>query len=264
MHLHIHSGDCAAQILENSGLGEPCAVWGDVLHIGALDWRWPDEVRYEVRAQVLSDTQYKNADVIAHLRKQDATVDTASQYDEVTIWVDACLYDQLILCFILNRIYERTPNLNLLCMSETPDHLKFSGYGELTQKQMLSLIPYRRPVTREQFVAACLAWHTVASPERSPQRLRAIANETDALPFLPAALERFAEEFSDAGGLNRTDRQILGILRDSPLSRIKLFAASNALEEFPFMGDATFFDRVDNLVKNGLVRVDGDIYSCPL
>jgi len=246
-HLHIHSGDCAANVFKASGLGEPCAVWMDVLHIGALHWRWPDALRRAVRAQVLAGGPHTLSTVKKMLRKQDAMLETAPGCASVTLWVDACLYDQLILCFLIDRLYEKVRDLKLVCVA-SPD---FTGYGELAPAQLAALLPRRRRVTRAQFNAARLAWRNVATPERSPERLRAIAPQTAALPHLPAALERMAGELPDAGGLTLTDRRILACLDRAP-SSAALFRAVQALEPIPFMGDGTFFDRVEQLTqKNG-------------
>ncbi len=260
-HIHIHSGDSAANTLAAAGLTESSIVWTDVLHIGALDWRWPDNLRHAVRAHALRGAPYSNEAIIAHLRKQDAAVEAVDPVAGATLWIDPCLYDQLILCFLLDRLYERVPSLQLLCVAEFPGIPRFCGYGQLTPPQMLSLLPLRRPVTREQVLAARLAWRAAATPERSPQHLRAIASQTAALPFLPAALERFADEFADADGLSRTDRQILALLKLSPLSRSQLFRAASDLEPFPFMGDDTFFDCANRLVQRGLLRLHADSYS---
>ncbi|MCL1888637.1 MAG: hypothetical protein FWF96_07195, partial [Kiritimatiellaeota bacterium] len=238
MALHIHSGDIAANLLASAGCGDPQTVWSDVLHVGALDWRWPDELRHRVRAHALHDRDnapWTLDGIEKHLREQDGRVDAAPQHDAVILWMDVCLYDQLILCFLLDRLYG-LPNLWLVCLGEVPGGPRFHGYGELAPAQMLSLLPLRQPVTAGQFAAARLAWRNVADPKRSPERLRALAPQTAALPFLPAALERMADELCDANGLTRTDRNILA-LRGTVSSRAELFRAAQALEPAPFMGD---------------------------
>lgn len=255
-HLHIHSGECAASILTAAGTGEPNVVWADVLHIGALDWRWPDALRRAVRAQALCDCddggEKLNADGVAeHLRKQDAAIDAAPDYERVTIWVDVCLYDQLILCFLLDRLGERVrlggrvADLGVVCVGEVLGVPGFTGYGELNAEQMLALLPQRKNVTLKMLDAAKRAWRAAASPERSPEHLRAVAKKCGALEFLPAALERFADEFADADGLNRTDRNIREVRRCGAVTRTEIFRAANALEPVPFMGDATLFARLE-------------------
>ena len=244
-HLHIHSGDSAANTLKNAGFAEPCVVWADVLHVGALDWRWSDELRRAVRAHSLSGPDLSVATVTEYLRKQDVAIDAAPDYERVTIWVDACLYDQLILCFLLDRIGERVADLGVVCVGEVLGVPGFTGYGELNAEQMLALLPQRKNVTLKMLDAAKRAWRAAASPERSPEHLRAVAKKCGALEFLPAALERFADEFADADGLTRTDRNIREVRRLGAVTRTEIFRAANALEPVPFMGDATLFARLE-------------------
>ena len=260
--IHIHSGHSAAQTLCAAGLPpeDRCEVWTDVLHIGALDYRWPDPIRHSVRAQALSG-EYEAAAIEACLRKQDAMLDAIPNDETIVIWVDACLYDQLILCFILTRLSERlstrATNIELICETRAPGIPPFHGYGELTPTQIISLLPLRRPIAEEQFKAARLAWQTAASPDRTPERLRAIAKQVDALQFLGPALERLADELVDADGLSLTDRHILKTLQHHGImTKIQLFVEASKLEPIPFMGDSTFFDRVSRLAELGLVRLD--------
>jgi len=62
------------------------------------------------------------------------------------------------------------------------------------------------------------------------------------LPFLRDALRRFFAEFpSTFNGLSRTEELALAALRDGGMAGGALFAAAQAEEERPFMGDSTFF-----------------------
>ena len=263
--IHIHSGHAAAQTLAAAGLPpeDRNEVWADVLHVGALDCRWTDPVRHAVRAHVLAGPEHAPAAVEKFICKQDEMLDAITPADAVVIWVDACMYDQLILAFILDRLASRHPlqqraaPLELICETSAPGVVPFHGYGELQPAQVLSLLPLRRPITDAQIEAARLAWRTAASPDRSPVRLRAIARQVGALPFMPLALERLADELLDADGLSLTDRRILETLRgNGRMTKSQLFVGASKLEPIPFMGDSTFFDRVDRLVELGLIKFD--------
>lgn len=235
----------------------------DVLHIGALDFRWPDEVRRAVRAQALFDwgepepSPYSLPQITAMLTRQDELVDRA---EDVCIWVDACLYDQLILCFLVDRLSPRGIPMQLICVDAFPGVPGFCGYGQLTPEQMRTLLPAATTITTGQIDAARLAWRAVATPMRSPQRLRAVANQVDALPFLGPALERFACEFQDAGGLALTERQILDILKTTgPATDTTLFKEFLKLNNF--MGDGTFRGHLQRLVRLNLITQNNATFS---
>ena len=94
-----------------------------------------------------------------------------------------------------------------------------------------------------------------------PLALDAIVNErnTDVLPFLQGALRRFLEEYpSVATGLPRTERHLLEILANGPLSPVDLFLAEQRREERVFMGDTTVWCRVRGLapVQHPLVSLN--------
>jgi hypothetical protein len=89
--------------------------------------------------------------------------------------------------------------------------------------------------------------------------------DTAALPHLRGALTRLLQEYpSTFNGLGRTERQIVDILAQSPLNAFDLFAANARREEHVFMGDATLFARIHQLMSSKRPLVAGDPESGPL
>jgi hypothetical protein len=88
-----------------------------------------------------------------------------------------------------------------------------------------------------------------------------IHSDTSALPFLSGALQRFLEEYpSTQNGLPRTKRQILSVLASGPKSPGDLFlAATYPFEERVFMGDSTFWARVNGLKSGTQPLVGWDV-----
>jgi hypothetical protein len=66
--------------------------------------------------------------------------------------------------------------------------------------------------------------------------------------FLPTAIRRFLQEYPwTRDGLGRSERQALQAIRDGHRLPTELFAASQVLEEAPFMGDSTLWSRLADL-----------------
>jgi hypothetical protein len=86
------------------------------------------------------------------------------------------------------------------------------------------------------------AWRAFTSPD--PTEIEHFLGEdTAGLPFLAAAFRRHLEQFPSVdGGLSRTERQALSILRDhGSVPGTRLFAAVQRREELLFMGDSSFY-----------------------
>ena len=68
------------------------------------------------------------------------------------------------------------------------------------------------------------------------------------LPFLQAALARLLEERPWCGAeLGRSERQILRAVGEGAATRGAVFAATQAMEQAPFMGDTGVWRRIDEL-----------------
>jgi hypothetical protein len=201
--LHITDGESVAGTLREA------AVPGDVVICGLLLYEGPT----------------------------DDTLPAFPQHDEVVIWLDCRLSDQLILIKLLDWFSRRNPGAVKLTLI---DH--FATLGALTADRLASLADTRLPVTDEQFRLAQAAWSAFTSPDPTAIE-RLINGDTAALPFLAAAFQRHLEQFPSVdGGLSRTERQALSILREQgPLPQAKLFVAVQRMEEQIFMGDCSFY-----------------------
>jgi hypothetical protein len=131
--------------------------------------------------------------------------------------------------------------------------------GQLSPDQLASLLGTRERVTLRQTELARAAWRAFTSTDPTSIE-RILERDTSALPFLAAALVRFLEEYPAVGsGLPRTERQILGGLTSGITTPVDLFRYSQSLEERLFMGDATFWARLDALARGPrpLLRLNG-------
>jgi len=183
------------------------------------------------------------------------------EHEEVVIWLDHRLTDQLILIKVLDWFSRQNPHavkLSLICVGHYPGLDHFVALGTLTADQLASLADTRLEVTEAQFRAAQAAWSAFTSPDPSGIE-RFVETDTSALPFIAAAFRRHLEQFpSTDGGLSRTERQALSVLRkEGSLPGRRLFVAVQRLEEQIFMGDGSFYRMMAELSggRHPLVRV---------
>jgi len=266
--LHVTNGDVAAEGIRQSGIigdqgdrGE-VAVTADLLHEGPAPSGLPPERWRKVRARYLAESGYDDYDsCLARLSRWDRTLEDSRSYDEIVLWFEHDLFDQLLLIRALDAFAARdlgSTELSLICIGEFPGVVPFHGLGQLTPQQMATLLPRRRPVDEAQKLLARDAWRAFRTP--SPAAVEAIlARDTSPLPFLAGALRRHLEELpAVAGGLSRSERQILSALTAGTRMFTDLFRATQAMEERPFLGDAPFHRLLRELAAppRPLVRLD--------
>jgi hypothetical protein len=263
--LHITNGDSAAEGIRSSSAvderGE-VAITADVLHEGPAPAGLPPERWRKVRARYLAESGYDDYDsCLARLSRWDRTLEEARSYDEVVLWFEHDLFDQLLLIRALDILTDRGlggTGLSLICIGEFPGVVPFHGLGQLTPQQMATLLPRRARVDEGQKLLARDAWKAFRAP--TPAAIEAIlARDTSPLPFLAGALRRHLEELpAVAGGLARSERQILRALASGPKAFPELFRATQAMEERVYMGDLPFHRILRELAlpPRPLVRLD--------
>lgn len=251
--LHITNGSIAADLIREAGVPGRIAFTADVLHEGPTPAGLPPERWRKVRARYLAEAGHGGYDeCLAALTEWDRTLEEHRSYDEVVLWFEHDLFDQLLLIRLLDWFAARETGLTrlgLICIGEFAGVDPFHGLGQLDPGQMASLLPARQRVTKEQLVLARHAWRVFCAPDPIGIEV-AIRRDTSALPFLAGALHRHLEEFpSVRNGLSRTERQALKALAelggDAPFEAV--FHAASELEERRYMGDSTFLHHLHGL-----------------
>ena len=262
--LHVTNGSIAADRIQRSGVAGRVTTSADVLHEGPAPAGLPPERWRKVRARYLAECGYGGYDeCLADLSEQDHAIEQSQTYDEVVLWFEHDLFDQLALIRLLDGFAARDlglTRLSLICIGEFPGVEPFHGLGQLTPEQMGSLLSARRPVGREQLVLARHAWRVFCAPEPIGLEV-ALRRDTSSLPFLAAALHRHLEEFpATRNGLSRTEQQALAALdaAGGSLSFDALFRAAQLQEERPFLGDTSLLHRLHELSTDPrrLVRLE--------
>ena len=261
--LHIANGHSLTSLIERAGIPGERAVWGDVLHEGPVPDVGPEALR-AIRAAYIADGLGEVTDhaVLGEMEQWSRTlIDVAPTHDEVVLWYEHDLFDQLNLIHLLDALGARLsraesrerPRVTLVSINSYPGHPRFRGMGELTPPDIASLFTQRRSVTDAQFELASRAWAAFRSEDpRDIERL--IASDTAALPFLATALRRHLEEFPElATGLSRTERNILALLEagkgPTRLDDLMQMHWIDEHEDAFFIGDLSFGNVLKALSK---------------
>jgi hypothetical protein len=243
--LHVTNGDSAAHALRAAGMAGDILPWRDVLHEGPVPAGLDAEGLAAVRAVFLADCGWVScAHALEDLRARDRRLAALHEDHEVVLWFEHDLCDQLQLIQVLDRIASLGPGAARVTMTCEPAYL-----GDAPPETIRRLHAGRLAVDAETLEGGAEAW--AAFRRDTPEALlRLSEREFPSLPFLRAALVRLLEEYPAPGsGLGRTERQILEAVRAGATTPASAFRASQTREEAMFMGDATFFQRMDRLLR---------------
>jgi len=262
--LHVLNGDSVRFSLEQSDVPGAFAVYAEILHEGPVPPETGTGAWRETRSRYLSARDYlPYGDALRTLEAWDAKLESFTDYDEVVLWFEHDLFDQLLLVRHLEWFARRNTGrtaLSLICIGEFPGFEPFHGLGQLNPEQLTSLLGTREPVSPEQLALGAHAWRAFTAG--NPTELDALVRTADtrALPFLAGALRRFLEEYPAVDtGLPRTERHILELLAAEELTPERLFVREQRFEERVFMGDSTFWRRVLDLATGATPLVSLDV-----
>jgi len=247
--LHVANGHSTTGLIELSGLPGRTQIWADPLNEGPVPGDISDDELLLVRARFLASHPEDADDVAADLKGWREAVDDEDGYDELVLWFEHDLFDQLNLIQLLVHIGSR-PQSNpvaLICIDRYPGHPNFKGLGELAPGDLAALFETRRPIAAAQITLAKRAWSAYRSSD--PRAIEALLmTDTSALPFLGRALARHLEEFpSDQDGLSRSERRMLEQVIDGPAPIDAAFPKMHEGETAHYIADSWFFDRAREL-----------------
>jgi hypothetical protein len=236
--LHITNGDCAVAVLSQAVSGS-FLPWRDVLHEGPVRAGLTLEQLSAERARFIADAGWASREEAREgFRERDAAFLDAGRHDEIVLWFEHDLYDQLQLIQVLDGLADlRGPPISLVCEAEY--------LGTMTPERAAELFSLRTPLTRRHFQEAQAAWRAFRSPDP-----RVIApDKPRALHFLGAALRRHLEEFPwTTDGVSRLERSIVEALKDGPLPFDELFR--RVKEEPQFLGHTVLAWHLERLQRN--------------
>jgi hypothetical protein len=255
--LHVANGHATTGLIELSDLPGRTQVWADPLNEGPVPGNVSDDELLLIRARFLA-SQNDASDVADDLRRWRDAVDDDAGYDELVLWFEHDLFDQLNLIQLLAHLGRapRSKPITLICIDRYPGHPDFKGLGELEPRDLAALFKERRPVDAAQFALAARAWSAYRSPDpRAIEEL--LKDDTSALPFLGAALARHLEEFpSDADGLSRSECRLMEQAMAGPADIRAAFPLMHHGETAYYIADSWFVDRARELAGTSPALVD--------
>ncbi|WP_338201997.1 DUF1835 domain-containing protein [Candidatus Nephthysia bennettiae] len=251
--LHVTNGDSTAAGLRQGGVSGEVLPWRDVLHEGPVPSLAPAALA-RVRARFLAEaTGISIEPTYRDLRRRDARLAAAG--DEVVLWFEADVYDQLQLVQVLDRLArDRQRKLTLVAVGEYPGVAHFGGLGELPGAELMALRETAATtVDRAALELARRAWTAFTAP--NPHGLSGLSREhSPVLRHLGEALQRLLQEHPWVDdGLSLTERRILQAIAEGAATREDVFRGVWRLERRPFLGDIWCFRTLDGLRGGGLV-----------
>lgn len=244
--LHITNGDSVLGSFEQIDLPGEKIAWRDVLHEGPVPRMESLAALSEVRSWFLAKAGAgPYAELRASFAERDQALESCGAHEEVVLWFEHDLYDQLQLIQILDWFAQhRHPCVTLI----NPDRY----LGEMIPGELMELFPGRQRVNDGCLRLARDAWSAFTAPDvrALPEFLRRA--DFSPLPFLRQALRRLIEEYpSERNGLSRTQRETLEAIAGGCREKAAIFLFVQNREEPRFLGDWSVFREVDLLVESG-------------
>jgi len=241
--LNITNGDSAAGTLSEAGVEGKIISWRDVLHEGPVDSSLSLEELSKDRARFIAEQGWDDfAHVSGDFAERDRVIRHLDYFDEVVLWFEDDLYDQLQLIQLLDffgRGAARGKTLSVIVVD---------GYiPPLSGAQLTELDKTRPGVTSEQLELATRAWKAFGSAD--PTSIAKLLDEnTSALRYLAPALRRHLEEFPSAiNGLSRSEREALTAIEAGHSTPVAAFLEVARKQESIFLGDIIFYSYLERL-----------------
>ena len=251
--LHVANGSSVTRTLAEAGVPGLLSIWADPLHDGPVPGGLSDDALLEVRRRFHEGPPGSPSDdPVNDLREWRRIIEDNDAYDELVLWFEHDLFDQLNLIQVLSWIHHQVPSsriVSLVCISSYPGRPDFKGLGELTAGELASLLDARNPVTESQYELAEQAWS--AFREATPQALDEFTRtDTAALPYLAPALVRFLQEYPwTTDGLSRTERRLLHVAATGSLTLAKAFPRMHEDETAYYVTDTSLVELADSLSR---------------
>jgi hypothetical protein len=239
--LHITNGESVS--LSQTGLPGQVVYWNDILHDGPVPGGLPLQELSRVRERFIAEFFGLPLSEVSFMRRDEAIM-RFRDHEEVILWFEHDLYDQLQLLQILDWFWGQDLAPTRISLISVDSYL-----GPMQPGELVSLYGTRHEVTTAEFETAQSAWTAFRSPD--PTALAGmIGAGTSALPFLKKALRRHLQQFpAMRNGLSRAERQILEVTESGLHEFLELFPAVQKREESVWMGDAICEQYLQRLIR---------------
>ena len=262
--LHVANGTCTTRLIGAAGIPGVLSLWADPLHDGPVPGGLTDAELVEVRRRHLGGGEEHVADPANDLRRWRAAIAEHEAYDELVLWFEHDVFDQLNLIQVLDYVDRQVPAhkpVSMVSIDAFPGHPAFKGLGQLSAGDMPWLLARRGRVGQPQFRLAIEAWHAFREP--TPMLLDALRQRpTAALPFLSRAITRLLQELPWTGdGLSRTERRLLEVAAAGPTVPSRVLSRMHEGEEAYYVTDTGVEDLAVEMSRTAppLLHADGSL-----
>ncbi|HEY3112886.1 MAG TPA: DUF1835 domain-containing protein [Gemmatimonadaceae bacterium] len=241
--LNITNGDSAAGTLSEAGVEGKIIAWRDVLHEGPVDSSLSLEELSKERARFIAEQGWDDfAHVSGDFAERDRVIRHLDYFDEVVLWFEDDLYDQLQLIQLLDFFGRGAARGKILSA------IVVDGYIPPLSVDELKKLDGKRPrVTAAQLDLAKRAWKAFGSPDPTSIS-RLLSEDTSELRYLARALTRHLEEFpSTDNGLSRSEREALTVIDAGHNTPVGAFLEVAKKQESIFLGDIIFYSYLERL-----------------
>lgn len=261
--LIITNGQSGIDAIRKAGIQGDLMSWDDVLHEGPVPFGLSLAEMSRVRADYLASRGWGDArQILKRFEMRDRQlVEAPTRYDEVVIFVEHDLYDQLQLLQVLAWFEENpAPNLTLTGVLP-PAHIGYCSTDELRDA-----FDTRLTYPKESLVEAAKHWSFFTTPY--PNHLLAAKEaKSEVLVHIGPAFKRLIEEYPDKRtGLSRIETQMLGLMNDGIMNPVALFRAYQKTEEAVFLGDWSFWMVLHELAQGKrplIATLNNETYRVP-
>ncbi len=264
--LHITNGDSVVSTFRQARFPGAYLSWLDVLHDGPVPHTDTLSELSDVRAQWLAGWWGSYEKIRAEFRARDQALENFRKHEEVVLWFEHDLFDQLQLIQLLDWFSGQDlqkVKLSLIQINSYPGVKPFYGLGQLSGPQLARLFPMRIPVTAAHLKAGNEAWQAFRA-DTPGALLELTRQQSSLLPFLQQALLRFLQEYPwSTDGLSRLEREALQTAAAGHRNKQAIYSQVSRQEESPW-GDASVYLRISGLAAGkspALVEVKKDEYA---
>lgn len=242
MKLIITNGMSAVHSIKNAGIEAEIIPWDDALHDGPVPGGKTLEELSEIRAKYISDIGWGTYEEI-HQRfvERDNKLKQHGDYDELTLWFEHDLYDQLQLMQILAWLYEnRDPSTKLTVICERK---YVAEQDKITINQQWK---NRTSIDPNVLKNSDIVWGVFSSKNPLLYHDYLMFKLGQNQFYYMNAINRFKEEYpkystdESSSGLTTTEQNALSNIYQKPMKIGKVFHLVSEKEEAKFLGDTSF------------------------
>ncbi|MEM9160836.1 MAG: hypothetical protein AAGB46_17435 [Verrucomicrobiota bacterium] len=243
--LILTNGESAVETLKRANIPGHKEEWLEVLHDGPVPFTETRTELNRIRAKHIASLGWSSEEgAYNRFQKRDALLKQHDKYQEMQLWFEHDLYDQLQLIQILDTLAERQEWNGNVKLVQTSRFITELSAEELKRESENPI-----SIAEKHISLAQQAWSAFRQP-KTDQIKRLVESDLSTLPHLKPALKRVLQENPDEHtGLGRTERQILEAVVSGADKLGPVFRHSQQQEEAAFMGDLSFVAIIDRLTQ---------------